>query len=58
MVKETVQSLKAENNKLKEKVDAVFGELKQLQESLSSSILAAMMQAMVMRPVLRRLWIS
>ena len=27
MVKETVQSLKAENDKLKEKVDTVFGEL-------------------------------
>ena len=34
MVKETVQSLKAENDKLKEKVDTVFGELKQLKESL------------------------
>ena len=34
MVKETVQSLKAENDKLKEKVDAVFGELKQLKECL------------------------
>ena len=58
MVKETVQSLKAENDKLKEKVDEVFGELKQLKESLSSSILVAMMQAVVMRPVLQRLWIS
>ena len=35
MVKETVQSMKAENNKLKEKVDTVFGELKQLKESLT-----------------------
>ena len=35
VVKETVQSLKAENDKLKEKVDTVFGELnKQLKESL------------------------
>ena len=34
MVKETVQSLKAENDKLKEKVDTVFRELKQLKESL------------------------
>ena len=35
MVKETVQSLKAENGKLKEEVDAVFGELiKQRKESL------------------------
>ena len=35
MVKETVQSLKAENDKLKEKVDTVFGELKQLKDSLT-----------------------
>ena len=35
MVKETVQSLKAENDKLKEKVDAVFGELKQLKGTVS-----------------------
>ena len=34
MVKETVQSLKAENDKLKEKVDTIFGELQQLKESL------------------------
>jgi len=35
MGKETVQSLKAENDKFKKKVDAVFGELiKQLKESL------------------------
>ena len=34
MVKETVQSLKAENDKLKEKVDTVFRELNQLKESL------------------------
>ena len=34
MVKETVQLLKGENDKLKEKVDAVFGELKQLKECL------------------------
>ena len=36
MVKETdsVQSLKTENDKFKEKVDALFGELKQLKKSL------------------------
>ena len=34
MVKETVQSLKAENDKLKEKVDTVFREPNQLKESL------------------------
>ena len=32
MVKETVQSLKAENEKLKKRVEDVFGELKQLQD--------------------------
>ena len=34
MVKETVQLLKADNDKLREKVDTGFGELKQLKESL------------------------
>ena len=32
MVKKTVQSLKAENEKLKERVEDVFNELKQLQD--------------------------
>ena len=34
MVKETVQLPKADNDKLREKVDSGFGELKQLKESL------------------------
>ena len=34
MVKETVQLLKADNDKLREKVDTGFGELKQRKESL------------------------
>ena len=34
MVKNTVQSLKAENDKLREKLEVVFAELKQLQEDL------------------------
>ena len=37
MVKETVQSVKAENDKLKEKVDSVFGELKQLKRVLEAA---------------------
>ena len=34
MVKETVQSVKAENDKLKEKVDSVLENLRNLKESL------------------------
>ena len=34
MVKETVELSKADNDKLREKVDSGFGELKQLKESL------------------------
>lgn len=37
MVKDTVQSLKAENDKLKEKVEEVFAELKKVQEDLKSN---------------------
>ena len=37
MVKETVQSVKAENDKLKEKVDSVFGELKQVKRVLEAA---------------------
>ena len=37
MVKDTVQSLKAENDKLKEKVEEVFAELKEVQENLKGN---------------------
>ena len=37
MVKDTVQSLKVENDKLKEKVEEVFAELKKVQENLKGN---------------------
>ena len=37
MVKDTVQSLKAENDKLKENVEEVFAELRKVQEDLKSN---------------------
>ena len=37
MVKETVHSLKAENDKLKENIDSVFGELKQFKRVLETA---------------------
>ena len=43
MVKDIMQSLKPENDKLKDKVEDAFAELKKVQENLNGIILVAML---------------